>query len=328
MLAGYETSAREHVFRSLFKRASDSFDSEDFEESERLCRLLLNYADLSIYHQAGCHRILSLGDENFLWHAEQAVNLYEQLFYPDGEALADHLLSDVQVRKRNDILQHAYSNLAQAEQDHFEIRCDYMERYDRFKAIFGSEFTIVVVLNHRQSRYVIKWSASFRPLSLPDALALANTDFQLHSLRLVAKVRDVVHHTTYAYYALLPVLPLQTNFHTSATMSQEPASRQIDLRTPDEDFEKRADQSDNDVVDDMNDEISNHFDGTNDVIGGDHDEYPCLPRLLKFISTSSTKPPSEVVRNGISFVSPTSQRGCSMASGIKPLHPSNQRSAR
>ncbi|KAI5198342.1 hypothetical protein E4T38_07532 [Aureobasidium subglaciale] len=155
MLAGYETSAREHVFRSLFKRASDSFDSEDFEESERLCRLLLNYADLSIYHQAGCHRILSLGDENFLWHAEQAVNLYEQLFYPDGEALADHLLSDVQVRKRNDILQHAYSNLAQAEQDHFEIRCDYMERYDRFKAIFGctpakSDVSAICLYRHSQ----------------------------------------------------------------------------------------------------------------------------------------------------------------------------------
>ncbi|KAI5251066.1 hypothetical protein E4T42_04634 [Aureobasidium subglaciale] len=167
MLAGYETSAREHVFRSLFKRASDSFDSEDFEESERLCRLLLNYADLSIYHQAGCHRILSLGDENFLWadasanhnqswHAEQAVNLYEQLFYPDGEALADHLLSDVQVRKRNDILQHAYSNLAQAERDHVEIRCDYMERYDRFKAIFGctpakSDVSEICLYRHSQS---------------------------------------------------------------------------------------------------------------------------------------------------------------------------------
>lgn len=66
MLAGYETSAREHVFRSLFKRASDSFDAEDFEESERLCRLLLGYTDLSTFHKAGCHRILSLGDRDFL----------------------------------------------------------------------------------------------------------------------------------------------------------------------------------------------------------------------------------------------------------------------
>lgn len=66
MLAGYETSAREHVFRSLFKKASDSFDAEDFEESERLCHLLLSYTDLSTFHKAGCHRILSLGDSDFL----------------------------------------------------------------------------------------------------------------------------------------------------------------------------------------------------------------------------------------------------------------------
>jgi hypothetical protein len=66
MLAGYETSAREFVFRSLFKRASDSFDAEAYEESERLCRLLLTYTDISTYHKAGCHRILSLGDEDFL----------------------------------------------------------------------------------------------------------------------------------------------------------------------------------------------------------------------------------------------------------------------
>ena len=66
MLAGYETSAREYVFRSLFKRASDSFDAEDFGESERLCHLLLTYTDLSTYHKAGCHRMISLGDKDFL----------------------------------------------------------------------------------------------------------------------------------------------------------------------------------------------------------------------------------------------------------------------
>jgi hypothetical protein len=66
MLAGYETSAREFVFRSLFKRASDCFDAGDYEESERLCSLLLTYTDISTYHKAGCHRILSLGDRDFL----------------------------------------------------------------------------------------------------------------------------------------------------------------------------------------------------------------------------------------------------------------------
>ncbi|TIA47180.1 hypothetical protein D6C79_04778 [Aureobasidium pullulans] len=114
MLAGYETSARECVFRSLFKKASDAFDAEDFEESERLCHLLLTYDDLSMYHKAGCHRILSLGNTDFLWHAEQTIKLYKQLFYPDGRPSGEHILSDSQVRIRDDILEHAYRNLVQA----------------------------------------------------------------------------------------------------------------------------------------------------------------------------------------------------------------------
>ncbi|KAG9661896.1 hypothetical protein KCU95_g6266, partial [Aureobasidium melanogenum] len=141
MLAGYETSAREYVFRSLFKRASDSFDTEDYEESERLCRLLLTYTDLSTFHKAGCHRMLSLGDKDFLWHAEQALNLYQQLFYPDGESTGDHLLSDSQLEARNNILEDARRNLCQAEKDHVEIECDYAERIERFRAIYGCEPT-------------------------------------------------------------------------------------------------------------------------------------------------------------------------------------------
>jgi hypothetical protein len=66
MLAGYKQSAREDVFRNIFKRASHHFDKTEFDQSERLCHVLLSYPDLSDYHQAGCHRILSLGDTNFL----------------------------------------------------------------------------------------------------------------------------------------------------------------------------------------------------------------------------------------------------------------------
>ncbi|KEQ69886.1 hypothetical protein M436DRAFT_32157, partial [Aureobasidium namibiae CBS 147.97] len=137
-----ETSAREHVFRSLFKRASDTFDAEDFEESERLCRLLLAYTDLSTFHKAGCHRILSLGDRNFLWHAEQAVQQYQHLFYPNGDSTGDHLLSDAQIEIRDSILEDTYRNLAQAEMDHVEIQCDYAERCERFKTIYGYQPTI------------------------------------------------------------------------------------------------------------------------------------------------------------------------------------------
>ncbi|CAD0114342.1 unnamed protein product, partial [Aureobasidium uvarum] len=153
MLAGYETSAREYVFRSLFKKASDSFDAEEYEESEGLCRLLLSYTDLSIFHKAGCHRILSLGDTDFLWHAEQALNLYEQLFYPDGESTGDHLLSDAQLETRNNILEDVHKNFAQAERDHVEIQCDYTERCERFEAIYGHHPTAKDVSKARLDRH-------------------------------------------------------------------------------------------------------------------------------------------------------------------------------
>ncbi|THZ75167.1 hypothetical protein D6C85_03026 [Aureobasidium pullulans] len=164
MLAGYETSARECVFRSLFKKASDAFDAEDFEESERLCHLLLTYDDLSMYHKAGCHRILSLGNTDFLWHAEQTIKLYKQLFYPDGRPSGEHILSDSQVRIRDDILEHAYRNLVQAERDHVEIRCDYTERSVRFRTIYGCEPTEKDVsracLNRHSREYLLATEGS------------------------------------------------------------------------------------------------------------------------------------------------------------------------
>ena len=62
----YELSARGRIFDGLFERANDHFDRDEFDESERLCHLLLDYPDLGDYHKAGCHRILSLGEDNFL----------------------------------------------------------------------------------------------------------------------------------------------------------------------------------------------------------------------------------------------------------------------
>lgn len=52
--------------RDIFNKASKLFDDGEFEDSETLCRQLLTYADLGDYHKAGCHRILSLGDDNYL----------------------------------------------------------------------------------------------------------------------------------------------------------------------------------------------------------------------------------------------------------------------
>lgn len=67
--------------------------------------------------------------------------MYRQLFYPNGESTGDHLLSDSQIEARNNILEDVRRNLSQAEQDHVEIECDYAERIERFRAIYGREPT-------------------------------------------------------------------------------------------------------------------------------------------------------------------------------------------
>lgn len=66
MTSGYELSARGKIFAGLFDRANNHFKRDELEESKRLCDLLLDYPDLSDYHKAGCHYILSFGDDNFL----------------------------------------------------------------------------------------------------------------------------------------------------------------------------------------------------------------------------------------------------------------------
>ncbi|CAD0098395.1 unnamed protein product [Aureobasidium mustum] len=50
-------------------------------------------------------------------------------------------------------------NLAQAEEDHVEIQCDYAERIERFKAIYGREPTMKdvskVCLNRHSKEYLL-----------------------------------------------------------------------------------------------------------------------------------------------------------------------------
>jgi hypothetical protein len=94
-------------------------------------------------------------DTRYSWHAEQAVKQYQHLFYPDGDSIGEHLLSDDQIEIRDGILEDAYMNLAQAEMDHVEIQCDYAERREQFKAIYGFEPTakdVSKVCLHRHSK--------------------------------------------------------------------------------------------------------------------------------------------------------------------------------
>jgi hypothetical protein len=66
MASTYELSASGKIFADIFTRAIAHLERDKFEESKRLCHLLLDYPSLSDYHKAGCHRILSYGDDNYL----------------------------------------------------------------------------------------------------------------------------------------------------------------------------------------------------------------------------------------------------------------------
>lgn len=59
-------SARGRALSDLYDEANRLFEQRRYPECERICHLLLSYADLSDYHKAGCHSILSLGSDNFV----------------------------------------------------------------------------------------------------------------------------------------------------------------------------------------------------------------------------------------------------------------------
>ncbi|KAG2163346.1 hypothetical protein VTO58DRAFT_110771 [Aureobasidium pullulans] len=125
----YELSARGRIFDGLFERANDHFDRDEFDESERLCHLLLDYPDLGDYHKAGCHRILSLGEDNFLWHAEaeQAVELYEDFstIRLGGSYSGKVQPTRAELDAQKTLLNLAKNCLAQARKDNDDPQVDY-----------------------------------------------------------------------------------------------------------------------------------------------------------------------------------------------------------
>ncbi|THW73641.1 hypothetical protein D6D19_05486 [Aureobasidium pullulans] len=138
-----EMDNRSRIFCDLFMKANDYFDNNEFEESRRIFSLLLDYADLSDYHRAGCHRILSLGEDNFLWHAERAVDLYENLFVvrPGSSYTGEFPPTDKAIRAQNILLGLAKESLESARKDTAEIKADYEAQHRAFLANHGRKPT-------------------------------------------------------------------------------------------------------------------------------------------------------------------------------------------
>ncbi|THV74363.1 hypothetical protein D6D28_02600 [Aureobasidium pullulans] len=138
-----EMDNRSRIFCDLFMKANDYFDNNEFEESYRIFSLLLDYADLSDYHRAGCHRILSLGEDNFLWHAERAVDLYENLFVvrPGSSYTGEFPPTEKAIRAQNILLGLAKESLESARKDTAEIKADYEAQHRAFLTNHGRKPT-------------------------------------------------------------------------------------------------------------------------------------------------------------------------------------------
>ncbi|THY58151.1 hypothetical protein D6C97_04518 [Aureobasidium pullulans] len=150
-----EMDNRSRIFCDLFMKANDYFDNNEFEESRRIFSLLLDYADLSDYHRAGCHRILSLGEDNFLWHAERAVDLYENLFVvrPGSSYTGEFPPTEKAIRAQNILLGLAKESLESARKDTAEIKADYEAQHRAFLTNHGRKPT------DEELRELIAWES-------------------------------------------------------------------------------------------------------------------------------------------------------------------------
>ncbi|THX36287.1 hypothetical protein D6D10_06807 [Aureobasidium pullulans] len=161
-----EMDNRSRIFCDLFMKANDYFDNNEFEESRRIFSLLLDYADLSDYHRAGCHRILSLGEDNFLWHAERAVDLYENLFVvrPGSSYTGEFPPTEKAIRAQNILLGLAKESLESARKDTAEIKADYEAQHRAFLTNHGRKPTdeeLVLAHHRRYNQHQLDFNAEF-----------------------------------------------------------------------------------------------------------------------------------------------------------------------
>ncbi|OBW68372.1 MAG: Uncharacterized protein AUREO_015490 [Aureobasidium pullulans] len=161
-----EMDNRSRIFCDLFMKANDYFDNNEFEESYRIFSLLLDYADLSDYHRAGCHRILSLGEDNFLWHAERAVDLYENLFVvrPGSSYTGEFPPTEKAIRAQNILLGLAKESLESARKDTAEIKADYEAQHRAFLTNHGRKPTdeeLVLAHHRRYNQHQLEFNAEF-----------------------------------------------------------------------------------------------------------------------------------------------------------------------
>lgn len=75
-----ELSPLGDVFSGLYRHTWDLHERGELEESFDLARRLLTYAKLGDFHRAGLHFILGGSSQDYVWHSERALYLYQNLY--------------------------------------------------------------------------------------------------------------------------------------------------------------------------------------------------------------------------------------------------------
>ncbi|KAM0689798.1 hypothetical protein Q7P36_010669 [Cladosporium allicinum] len=101
------------VLESLFIHAWELFDDLKHDEAFRLCHELLVEPRLGDFHRAGLHMILGQSPDDYIWHADEAVRMYE--------ILSSHDLTPEQAEGQKELLENAKAVQAKARADKEEL---------------------------------------------------------------------------------------------------------------------------------------------------------------------------------------------------------------
>ena len=67
-------------FEKQCTTAWEYFETERFDEANAISRKLVNDPRVGLLHKASCHMILAHSPDDYVFHAEQAVKLFKELY--------------------------------------------------------------------------------------------------------------------------------------------------------------------------------------------------------------------------------------------------------
>lgn len=111
---------------------------EDRLQAEEISRQMLRDPRLGDLHKAGLHVLLALGPDNFVWHAQQAVDLYTNLYVVrPGGSYQGGTISPAAEASRVALLEQAQRVLNRATTDQSNLQKDYDAQMAAFRAANG-----------------------------------------------------------------------------------------------------------------------------------------------------------------------------------------------